>query len=433
MKKLALLLCFILLFSAFPISAAQEIDPLQKFFVYSLSLDSESRSAIVDTLKTITRMSEATPAKSAAVSAYFPDMTSSEIAEVLKIYGGRSASNQNSIRDIVLFGSKPIPFAENMPGITELLNELVIGDSSDIRGTNYFYSLLSIYSLYTLFGGDPYIAKNHDLSGLIDLYLPQNMPTGAVTAINGALGFMPALESEIEGAYGSIPTEKLFSYAETLVNTCPSEEIHYFKKALSSLGLFRGEISAPQNTKHPEIAFRDLDNYGWAVHQIRALAAAGVVNGVSEYAFAPGDMVTREQFVKMLVEAFNLEGTSEITFTDADKNEWYYPYLQTAFANKIVNGVSETEFGVSQPITREQMATMVYRVITHLELPMNMALHIFDDDAEISDWAKAAVGSMGANGIINGVGNNMFAPLENAERAAAAVLIYNVMKFANLL
>ncbi|MBR2471253.1 MAG: S-layer homology domain-containing protein, partial [Clostridia bacterium] len=356
-----------------------------------------------------------------------------EVAEVLEIYGGRSAKNQNSIRDIVLFGVKPIPYAENMPAVTSCLNELIIGDASDIRGSNYFYSLLAIYSLYTLFGGSPYIAKNHALPGLIDIYLPSDMPADAVTAIDGSLGFMPALELEIEEAYGTNPTEKLFSHAEILVNSCPSEEIHYFKKALADLGLFYGGIASPQNTKHPELAFRDLDNYDWAVHQIRVLYAAGVVNGVSQYEFAPGDMVTREQFVKMLVEAFNLTGSTEIKFTDANADEWYYPYLQTAFANKIVNGVSETEFGVSQPITREQMATMVYRVIVSLELPMNDALKLFDDDAEISDFAKTAVGSMAANGIINGVGNNMFAPLENAERAAAAVLIYNVMKFANLL
>ena len=64
MKKiLSILLVFILLFSAVPISASQEIDPLQKFFVYSLSLDEESRIAVVDTLKTISQIAEATPEK----------------------------------------------------------------------------------------------------------------------------------------------------------------------------------------------------------------------------------------------------------------------------------------------------------------------------------------------------------------------------------
>lgn len=433
MKKIALLLVFILLFSVVPISAAQEIDPLQKFFVYSLSLDEESRIAIVDVLKETLLLEQLTEEKIDIVSALLTDMPRDEVAKVLKIYSQRSVKNQDSIRDIVLFGAKELPYAANMPTAIGLLNELIIGDASDIRGSNYFYSLLAIYSLYTLFGGTPYIAKNHELPGLIDLYLPDDMPEDAIVAISGALKFMPQLGDDIENADGASLTEKLFSHAEILVNSCPSEEIYYFKKALAELGVFYGSISSPQNAKYPEIAFRDLDNYGWAVHQIRALYAAGVINGVSEYEFAPGDMVTREQFVKMLVEAFNLTGSAKINFTDANENEWYYPYLQTAFANKIVNGVSETEFGVGQPITREQMATMVYRVIVSLEIPMDEAISHFDDDADISDFAKIAVGSMAANGIINGVGNNLFAPLENAERAAAAVLIYNVMKFANLL
>lgn len=433
MKKIALLLAVILLFSALPISAVQEIDPLQKFFVYSLSLDEESRIAIVDILKGISKKTDVTDDKTNTVSAFFTDMSRDEIHNVLIIYSGRSGKNQNSIRDIVLFGAKPIPYAENMPTAISLLNELIIGAPDDIRGTNYFYSLLAIYSIYTLFGGEPYIAKNHALPGLIDLYLPENMPEDAVVAISGALKFMPQLGDDIENADGASLTEKLFGHAEVLVNTCPSEEIYYFKKALAELGVFYGNIASPQNTSHPELPFRDLDNYDWAVHQIRALVAAGVVNGVSEYSFAPGDMVTREQFVKMLVEAFDLTGSAKISFTDANENEWYYPYLQTAFANKIVNGVSETEFGVGQPITREQMATMVYRVCRSLEIQLGDALKLFDDDAYVSDYAKTAVGTMAANGIINGVGNNLFAPLENAERAAAAVLIYNVMKFARLL
>jgi len=433
MKKIALLLAVILLFSAVPISASQEIDPLQKFFVYSISLDEKSRIAIADILKGISKTSDATAEKSAAVSGFLPDMSSEEINSVLKIYGGRSEKNQNSIRDILLFGVRPIPNPEKMPTITSFLNELIINDAGNIRGTNYFYTLLAIYSLYSIFDGTPYVAKNHDLPGLIDLYLPENMPKDAVTAINGALDFMPALEADISSSAGSTLIEKLFSTAEILINTTSSEEIYAFKTALSEIGVFYGGVAAPQNIKFAETSFRDLDNHSWAVAQIGALASAGVVNGVSEYSFAPGNMVTREQFVKMLVEAFDLTGSEKISFTDANENEWYYKYLQIAFANKIVNGVSETEFGVGQPITREQMATMVYRVIVSLELPINDALKLFDDDAEISGFAKTAVGSMAANGIINGVGNNMFAPLENAERAAAAVLIYNVMKFARLL
>ncbi len=434
-KFISILLIVVMLFSSVPSFASDEIDPLQKFFVYSISLSNDNRVILADTLKEISSINDVTTARKNAVSAIITDMTADEVAEVLEIYSHRSVKNQESICDIILFGVRQIPYIENMPTIRVLFNQLIIGNPDDNRGIDYFYTLLAIYSMYTLFGGNPYVAKNHELPGLIDLYLPEDMPAEAVTNITGALKFMPALESVISSSYGLNLTEKLFSYAEEMVNTCPSHEIYSFKCALEKLYVFEGSVAPSQNLKYDGITFRDLDNHAWATHQIRVLCDSGVINGINTYVFAPSQPVTREQFVKMLVEAFDItENEDNITaFTDVSADAWYYPYIKAAASAGIVNGLSETHFGVGQPITREQMATMVYRTCSSIGIAMDTAAFEFADSSEISSWASTAVSAMAANGIINGMGNNLFAPKNNAERAQAAVLIYNVMKFASLL
>ena len=93
----------------------------------------------------------------------------------------------------------------------------------------------------------------------------------------------------------------------------------------------------------------------------------------------------------------------------------------------IVNGKPDGSFGVHEKITREDMAVMVYKAIQlkQLKLPDREA-RAFKDKANIANYAKQAVETIQAAGIINGVGNDEFAPKKTANRDEAAVMIYNL-------
>ena len=194
----------------------------------------------------------------------------------------------------------------------------------------------------------------------------------------------------------------------------------------------RGQIVAPavptktddQNQQKP---FSDLDGVEWAREAIEYLAEKNVVSGTGSNTFSPNDPVTREQFVKMLVDALGFDESTEIHFSDADQNMWYYPYLQRAYAAGIAEGIGEGRFGVGNHITRQDLATMIYRAASKRGLQSSNAAVDYADADQISDYAKEAVAAMQGLGIISGMENHCFNPIQNATRAQAAKIIYGVM------
>lgn len=176
--------------------------------------------------------------------------------------------------------------------------------------------------------------------------------------------------------------------------------------------------------------FADLDEAAWAKPYISALSEQGIVNGRDATHFAPNETVKREEFVKMLVEAFGLTDNAASTqLTDVDAGAWYYGYIASAQAAGIVTGREDGTFGVGDNISRQEMSAMAYRAAqaTKRSLPVVNPRTAFTDDSTIAEYAKEAVYQMQAADILNGVGDGMFDPLASATRAQAAKIIYMLM------
>ena len=175
--------------------------------------------------------------------------------------------------------------------------------------------------------------------------------------------------------------------------------------------------------------FTDIAGVAWAIEAIEALADKGVIAGTNYGIFEPNGLVTREQFAKMLVLATNKFNSSAINqFTDIPAGDWSVPYVASAKAAGFVNGIGEGKFGYGASITREDMAVMIYNVMKSFGTKFDTVNAEFADYDQISDYAKEAVGALTAKGIINGVGDNMFAPKATATRAQAALLVYAITK-----
>ncbi len=172
--------------------------------------------------------------------------------------------------------------------------------------------------------------------------------------------------------------------------------------------------------------FTDLGGYDWAKDAILTLAADGVINGKSQGVFAPADNVTRAEFAKIIVGAFGLtDSNATASFADTPEGHWSYSYVASAVANRIVTGVSESSFNPEGKITRQDMATICYRALTALGVEVDASGAVtFADAASISDYAKDAVDVLSSLGIINGKGNNQFAPNDFATRAEAAKVVH---------
>ena len=177
--------------------------------------------------------------------------------------------------------------------------------------------------------------------------------------------------------------------------------------------------------------FSDLSDYDWAKEAIDSLYQRGIVNGIGGNLYAPARNITREEFLTMALKAFNIEtNTEESVFGDVDNNAWYAPFVNTAKGLGIVNGISENEFGIGDNIIRQDAAVILDNLIkySNSEQAVNQNEISFDDESDISDYAKEAVHNLVSMGIIRGYDNNMFMPGVNLNRAEAAVMLYAYIK-----
>ena len=179
--------------------------------------------------------------------------------------------------------------------------------------------------------------------------------------------------------------------------------------------------------------FSDLSEAEWAKESIERLQERGVVTVGEDQKFRPNDPISREEFVKMLVAAMGVfDSAAGVSFSDTPADAWYTPYIASAVREGLVYGVSEERFGVGEKITRQDMAVMLFRAMKKRGFDTERSLEQFFDHEDISDYAKDAVYTMRKTGIINGVGENAFAPKQTATRAMAARMVDAMMSEVGL-
>lgn len=186
-----------------------------------------------------------------------------------------------------------------------------------------------------------------------------------------------------------------------------------------------------QGTEQKNETFNDLEGYDWAKDAILYMHEKGYVNGVSEGKFAPEKNITREQFVVILLRAFEEELTAEgDEFSDVLLESYYEKYVNTAYKRGIVNGIGGGMFGVGQNVSRQDFVTMIYRALKNkgIELKENKSIVQFTDNEQIADYAKEAVEKLVRAGAVNGFSDGTFNPTGLCTRAQAAKVIYEIVK-----
>lgn len=169
--------------------------------------------------------------------------------------------------------------------------------------------------------------------------------------------------------------------------------------------------------------FTDIAGEAWAKEGINALAKAGIINGMGDGIFAPDKNVTRAQFAKMIVQAFDLEGVGEASFTDVSEDAWYAQAVLVAANNAIVNGY-DGRFNPEENISCRDAALIISRVLEkkNIKLGKEASAEKFEE----AQYAAEAVRLLAGNGIIT---DEMgFDSLKNATRAQSAYLIYEAYK-----
>lgn len=227
--------------------------------------------------------------------------------------------------------------------------------------------------------------------------------------------------------------ENYNAYADNIIAPSPSGGSSGGGGGGSSGGA-RKEISGVASAVVPvseaDSLFYDLGSVEWAKDSIYTLYQKGVIAKAQNGRFRPGDSITREEFVKMLVTALNFSNAeTTATFTDVPADSWYASYVNIAYSNGIVSGYADNTFGSGRYITREELSTMAYRALLKAGVVLASGnSEAFADAADIADYANEAIYALKAANIINGSGNNLFLPKNNTTRAEAAKITAGILK-----
>ncbi len=167
----------------------------------------------------------------------------------------------------------------------------------------------------------------------------------------------------------------------------------------------------------------------WYTNAVEYVTIRGLFNGYNGN-FTPKGTMTRAMFVQVLA---NLEGISPTTYigsvyADVDKNAWYSGAVMWATSNKLIRAKD----GLIKPdeaISREEMAVILYNYIKYKGIDLNVVNDKpFADINDVSTEAKTAVEFMKKYGLIEGMGNNTYAPKRIATRAEVAAIFTNVIQ-----
>ena len=172
-------------------------------------------------------------------------------------------------------------------------------------------------------------------------------------------------------------------------------------------------------------SFTDVRSTDWFSDAVSYVQERGLMSGTSATHFSPNEPTTRAMLVTILYRAAGQpETTGQSSFADVLARDYFANAVAWASENNIVAGYSRTRFGSNDPVSREQIATLLWR---YAGSPSAGSAQNFSDRNQISDYAADAVNWARANGIVNGRPGNRFDPKANATRAEVATILRNFL------
>lgn len=183
-----------------------------------------------------------------------------------------------------------------------------------------------------------------------------------------------------------------------------------------------GAMAAVEDT-----GFSDVAADAWYADAAQYVRDNGVMSGTSATAFSPDLTMTRAMLATVLYRAAGsptVSGTAD--FQDVTADKWYSTPAAWAAANGVVSGYGDGRFGGEDPVTREQMATILWR---YGGSPAPTGTETgFADGGDISAYAVQAVTWARERGMMNGMEGGRFSPKSRATRAQAAVILENFLQ-----
>ena len=191
-------------------------------------------------------------------------------------------------------------------------------------------------------------------------------------------------------------------------------------------------VSAIFAYDYPDMPFTDVNSNSWYFNAVEFVYNKGIMQGVSSTKFGPNGTVTRGMLVTMLWRMAGEPYVGGGSFDDVASGSYYATAVAWAAKNGIVDGYNSTRFGPNDAVTREQIATMLYRYAKWLGYSASgSSLAGYSDASSVSSWAKDAMGWAVKNSAVTGVTATQLNPASSATRAETAQMFMNFYEYLN--
>ena len=176
--------------------------------------------------------------------------------------------------------------------------------------------------------------------------------------------------------------------------------------------------------EEPAMPFTDVNEGDWFYDVVLYAYDNGLMTGVSATEFAPNQTTTRGMIVSMLARLEGVTSAEDAGFADVAENDWYATAVNWAASVGVVNGYEDNTFRPNAPITREQMAAILYNYADYKGYDVSARANLSDyaDAADVSSWAEDVLSWANAEGLIKGMTTTTIAPQGETTRAQTAAM-----------
>nr|WP_275589168.1 Ig-like domain-containing protein [Paenibacillus sacheonensis] len=226
------------------------------------------------------------------------------------------------------------------------------------------------------------------------------------------------------------PQAGKLSYVPTQVTQANNQSVITFKRKGNGVyAVVKGGVN-----------YTDLKNH-WARNDIQLLANKYIVEGNTLTNFAPNKAITRGEFAMFIAKGLGLTGdrAASAKFKDVNTSTSLAAYIGAAATAGIIQGMTDGNFKPNNPVTREEMATMMIRAAAAAGVQITLqgtavtTLKKFSDRGKIGTWAQNDVAKAVQVSIISGQSATSFGGKNKATRAEAAVMVKRLLSYVDFL